>query len=261
MTTSDPAARLASLGIAEADLRALLGAAATASRDLLRGRPAQAPKRAEGRDIKLVEDEASEKLILAKLRESSPWPILSEEAGWVGAEAIGPDDPYWAVDPLDGSYNFHQSVPLCCVSVALCAGRQAIAGAVYDFNRDELYVGGPGLGLQVNGEPLERPVRPPAILATGMPVRSDFSDQGVRTLATRIQSFKKVRMIGSAALSLAWVATGRFDVYEETGIGWWDVAGGLALVEAVGGVISVEPIDPDEPLRGPLAVRAAGAPG
>ena len=258
MTISDP---LAGFGVSEAALRALLGEAATASRDLLRGRPAHAPKRAEGRDIKLVEDEASEALILARLREGSPWPILSEEAGWVGSNDLGPDDPYWAVDPLDGSYNFHQSVPLCCVSVALCAGRRAIAGAIYDFNRDELYVGGAGLGLQVNGEPIERPKRAPAILATGMPVRSDFSDEGARALATRIQSFKKVRMIGSAALSLAWVASGRFDVYEETGIGWWDVAGGVALVEGAGGTASIEPLDPAEPLRGPLAVTAMGAPG
>lgn len=261
MTTSEAGARLAGVGVGADELRALLAAAATASRDLLKSRPAEAPKRAEGRDIKLVEDEASEKLILAKLREASPWPILSEEAGWVGADGLGPDDPYWAVDPLDGSYNFHQSVPLCCVSVALCAGRSAIAGAVYDFNRDDLYVGGSGLGLRVNGEPVVRPVRAPAILATGMPVRSDFSDDGVRALASRIQSFKKVRMIGSAALSLAWVASGRFDVYEETGIGWWDVAGGIALVEGAGGSASVEPLDPAEPLRGPLAVRAIGAGG
>lgn len=260
MTTSDPAARLAGLGMTEAELRALLGAAATASRDLLRARPAEAPKRAEGRDIKLVEDEASEKLILARLRESSPWPILSEEAGWVG-EDPGEGGAYWAVDPLDGSYNFHQSVPLCCVSVALCVGRAAVAGAVYDFNRDDLYVGGPGLGLRINDQLVERPKRAPAILATGMPVRSDFSDEGVRALASRIQSFKKVRMIGSAALSLAWVASGRFDVYEETGIGWWDVAGGLALVEGAGGTARVEPLDPAEPLRGPLAVTATGGAG
>jgi myo-inositol-1(or 4)-monophosphatase len=227
--------------------------AATASRDLLHRPPAAKPRSQTGRDIKLVEDQASETLIAAALRAQSPWPILSEEAGWIG-DPPAASDPYWALDPLDGSFNFHRGVPLCCVSVGLCVGLEPIAGAIYDFNRDELFWGGAGLGLELNGQAV--PPRAPAedILTTGFPVRGDFTDEGMARVVGRMRDFRKIRMIGSASLSLAWVASGRFDAYEETGIRWWDVAAGLALVQGAGGTIEIE----GETAEQPMTIKARG---
>ena len=228
-------------------------AAATASRELLRSSPALDPRSAIGRDIKLEEDTGSEALITGVLRERSPYPIMSEEAGWIGARP-GAGEPFWAVDPLDGSYNYFRGAPLCCTSVALCIDRRPILGAVFDFNRDELFFGGAGLGLSLNGEPLPPPTRATGVLATGFPVRGDFSAESLTKIALGFQRWTKIRMIGSAALSLAWVAAGRFDAYEEAGIGWFDVAAGLALVECAGGVFAVE----GESLDQPLSVLAMG---
>jgi myo-inositol-1(or 4)-monophosphatase len=208
---------------------------AVASRDLLRAGPGGVERVLDGRDIKLNEDVASEALIIAALRERSALPILSEESGWVdGVKAEG-DAPFWAVDPLDGSFNFQRGIPLACTSVAFCSGFTSLAGAVFDFNRDELFTGGPGLGLACNGEIIVPPTTCYDVLATGFPVRGDYTAE---TIAARAQGFldwRKIRMLGTAALSLTWVALGRIDGYEEDGISWYDVAGGLALVAGAGG--------------------------
>jgi myo-inositol-1(or 4)-monophosphatase len=238
------------------EVRSITLAAAVASRSLLQQRPAAEPRHQAGRDIKLAEDEASEAVIVATLRERSPLPILSEEAGWIG-EMPAPGEPYWAVDPLDGSFNFHRGVPLCCTAVAFCTDRVAVAGAVFDFNRNELFWGGRGIGLFLNDIPLVRPKRPKTMLATGFPARADHSPAGIAKVVERTAEWTKIRMIGSAALSLAWIAAGRFDAYEETGISWWDVAAGLALIEAAGGTVAVAPLTPGAPLDAPLWVRAA----
>ena len=225
-------------GIEIAALRRIMTEAAAASRDLLKAPAGATPLMQADRDIKLGEDRSSEALIVAALQARSPFPILSEEAGWIG-DVPAHDAPYWAVDPLDGSFNHHRGVPLCCTSVALCRGLVPLAGAVFDFNRDETYWGGRELGLLLNDRPVAP--RPPAadIITTGFPVGGDFSASGIASVVERAQAWKKIRMIGSAALSLAWVASGRFDTYEETGTRWWDVAGGLALVEGAGGRIAV----------------------
>lgn len=227
-------------GMAPDTLRGLLSDAVQASAALLKAGFGQAVvKSQEGRDIKLAEDVASQDRILAVLQANSDWPVLTEEKGWLGTPPDG-GGLYWLVDPLDGSFNYRQGVPLCCVSVALCRDMVPVAGAVYDFMRDEVFVGGRTLPLTLNGAPC--PAAPPAqsIYATGFPAGADYSPEGVAAAMAVVGEWKKVRMIGTAALALAWVAAGRFDGYGENGTLWWDVAGGLALVEAVGGRFAVD---------------------
>jgi myo-inositol-1(or 4)-monophosphatase len=230
--------------------------AAVASADLLRAGPGSAHRRLEGRDIKLNEDSASEALIVAALRARSALPIFSEECGWVdGVRPASPDAPYWAVDPLDGSFNFLRGIPLSCTSVAFCTGLEAHAGAVFDFNRDELFTGGPTLGLQCNGEHIAVDARCYDVLATGFPVRGGYSEADIAAVAQEFGGWRKIRMLGSAALSLTWVALGRIDGYGEDGISWYDVAGGLALVAGAGGSVSVLGEGIEQPLK--IAARSA----
>lgn len=211
-------------------LLALAGEAARCTRDILvTGRQRRAdPLTQIGRDIKLPEDGESERRIRALLAERAPLPVLGEEQGWSGGEA---EAPHWVVDPLDGSFNYFRGVPLYAVSIALCAGRTPLLGAIYDPERDELLTGGPGLGLFLNGVALAPKPSPQQLLATGFP---SYADPVVvcDRLAGQTREWKKIRMLGSAALSLAWVAMGRLDGYAETNIMWWDVAAGLALVQA-----------------------------
>ncbi|HEY1707258.1 MAG TPA: inositol monophosphatase [Rhizomicrobium sp.] len=211
------------------------------------------------RDVKLAQDKRSEAAIVEFLQARSPHAILTEEAGWVSALS-SPDALYWALDPLDGSHNYACGVPLCCVSLALCRGARPIAGCIYDFAREETIWGGADYGLWLNDVRLDAaPPNPGNTLATGFPVGGAENAAALLELRGEVAGYKKIRMIGSAALSLAWVARGLFDAYAENGIRWWDVAGGLALVEGAGGGIGVE----GNVLSEPLKVRADrhGVPG
>ncbi|MCL5269958.1 MAG: inositol monophosphatase [bacterium] len=220
-----------------------------------------------GRDIKLQADRDSESLILGMLAARSPHPVLAEESGECGTIAEGAA-PFWVVDPLDGTLNFSRGVPLCCVSIALVEGTAPRLGVVYDFNRGELFYGVPGDAGDVHGGIIspagERPLavsgvaeRGKAILATGFPVNRDFGAAALAEFVDQVKSFKKVRLLGSAALSLAWVAAGRVDAYAEDDIMLWDVAAGLALVAAAGGHVALAP---SARLKWARRVRAASTP-
>lgn len=191
------------------------------------------------RDIKLAVDKGSEDIILKALRKHSGLPILAEEQGTV----MGQDTAaglYWIVDPLDGSLNFFRGIPICCVSIGLMQGTEPLLGAVYDFNREEFFSGIVGEGAWLNGVPVRVSSTVElrkAVLCTGFPVATDFSTEALLHFVQQVRHYKKVRLLGSAALSLAYVAAGRADCYYERDIKVWDVAGGLALVKAAGGKI------------------------
>lgn len=221
--------------------------AAKASSAILQSKSRMDPISQVGEDIKLQEDKLSERAIIQYLESQTSLPILSEEAGWIGTPPAA-DGHYWVIDPLDGSFNFNRGVPLCCTSVALARGRTPVAGAIFDFNRDELFSGGPGLGLHLNGAAIPPTVARGQIIATGYPVGRSTDEHATSQHESNLRGWPKKRMIGSAALSLAWVAAGRFDAYFEPGIRWWDVAGGLALVAAAGGIVEVAGDDLNSPL-------------
>jgi fructose-1,6-bisphosphatase/inositol monophosphatase family enzyme len=208
-----------------------------------------------GHDIKIAGDASAEAEALEFLAKASRFPALSEEAGVVGGSAAGEGSPYrWILDPIDGSLNFNRGIPLCCVSVALWKGDEPVLGVVHDFNRGEVFTGIVGQGAAVNGVPMAVSGvsrLQDAVLCTGFPVYSDFSEAPLLEFVRKVQSYKKVRLLGSAALSLAYVAAGRADAYMEDGIMAWDVGAGLALVLAAGGKVESEPL-----VRG-LRIRAS----
>ena len=194
-----------------------------------------------GRDIKHSGDRLAEKIILDRLRAGSDFPILSEERG---ADACIDAGPFWVVDPLDGTMNYSRGLPLACVSIGLFQNNQPMLGVVYDFGNDELFTGIVGEGAWCNDDPVRvSSVRDPerAILATGFPVGRSYKEKDLARFIARVQGYKKVRMLGSAALSLAYIAGGRLDIYCEEDIMLWDVAAGAALVAAAGGAIQLAP--------------------
>lgn len=193
----------------------------------------------DGRDVKLQADRDAEAAILEILQRGSH-PVLAEESGETG-EWSG-DTPFWVVDPLDGTANYFRGIPSCAVSIGLCCGEQAVLGIVLDFNRDEIFEGVVGEGAWLNGAPMKvATVTDPkqGFLGTGFPVNLDLDDQHMRRTLGLMRQYKKVRMTGSAAITLANVACGRFDAYLEENMFLWDIAAGLALIEAAGGVTHV----------------------
>ena len=197
-----------------------------------------------GHDVKMQADVDSETLIRERLLRTK-LPVIGEEIGG-DASLLGRDELYWAVDPIDGTYNFLRGFPGVCVSIGLWRGRRPVAGVIYDFYRDELFAGGGGLGLTLNGRtvsPKWAADIPHAVLCTGFPSGVDRGGEAVRKFVSYVERYKKIRMIGSAALALAYVASGRADAYFEENIKLWDIAAGLALIEGAGGHTRVEPVD------------------
>jgi len=196
-------------------------------------------KSAEGKDIKIGADQEVEEIIRKRLSEGSNFGVLGEEEGVTG-ELLG-DSPYWIVDPLDGTLNYTRANPSCCISIGLWRNWNPIMGVIYHFPLEDMYAGVVAEGAFCNAvgiHPSGVGHKGQAVYATGIPVSMNLDKSGMRALAERIRCYKKIRMIGSAALSLAYVASGRFDVYEEEHIKLWDVAAGLALVKASGGYVS-----------------------
>lgn len=198
----------------------------------------------DGRDIKTEADQAADAILLDGLS-SAGIPILSEESG--SNLDAGISEPCWIIDPLDGTFNFVRGFPACCVSVALWDKLKPVLGVIYDFATDRLYSGTVGGGASCNGKPIQVSTVQTfsqAALVTGFPSSRDFGDQSLHNSIKRIQKFKKIRMIGSAALSLAYVSRGFVDAYHEEDIWLWDVAAGLALVRAAGGDFTISEIKP-----------------
>ena len=213
----------------------------------------------EAHDVKLQADLESERKIREYLNQHTDFPIIGEEQG--GDSSLWDSDQlYWVVDPLDGTYNYLREYPQCCVSIGLMKGSQAQLGVVYDFNRNEIFTGGLGLPFQVNGvshtpkwaESIDK-----ACLTTGFPHSMKRDMESMDVYIRKLLHFKKVRMIGTAALAVTYVATGYFDVYYETGIKLWDVAAGLAFAESVGAAVKLRQWD-DKPLH--FDIWMAGSP-
>lgn len=195
------------------------------------------------RDVKLQADRESEKMIRIGLGKAFPYPVYGEEMG--GDESLSEkDELYWVVDPLDGTYNYLRGSPMCAVSIGLMRGETPVLGVIYDFNANICYSGFVGEGFFVNGvatRPNWVATIDQAALATGFPAGMERSAERMQAFLGRIAPFKKVRMVGSAALALANVSGGIFDVYFEESIRLWDVAAGLALAKAAGGDIRLTP--------------------
>jgi myo-inositol-1(or 4)-monophosphatase len=192
------------------------------------------------RDVKLRADHESEEIIVNELQRASDFRILTEERGII--EAPSEEKDYlWIVDPLDGSVNYLEGIPFCCVSIGLWHAGEPLLGVVFDFVHDQLFKGIVGQGARLNDEPISVKTSrriDQSVLCTGFPVSMDFGSPSLTSFINQVREFKKVRLLGSAALSLAYVAAGRADAYYERNIKIWDVAAGLALVKAADGKIA-----------------------
>lgn len=198
-------------------------------------------KSESGRDIKIVADTESERIILDYLKKNSDFSILSEETGLVKRAR---QDFTWVVDPLDGSFNYVRGIPLSCVSIGLWQSERPLLGVVYEFNRSELFTGIVGKGAWLNElrslKVSNTAKKEKAVLCTGFPVNTEFSLQNIQAFTDGIFSYKKTRLLGSASLSIAYVACGRTDVYKEKDIMFWDIGGAVPVLLAAGGKVDMK---------------------
>ena len=197
-----------------------------------------------GRDLKLQLDIDTEKLIKDHITADSSYPILGEETGSSGD--LG--NTYWVVDPLDGTSNFLRGIPISCVSIALMQDMKPMLGVIYDFNHDEIYWGHKESKAYIDDKEISvssLSQKSESTLVTGIPAKTNYSDSEFSEMISNFQEWKKIRMIGSAAMAACYVASGKAETYKEDGIFLWDIAAGAAIVDAAGGLASITNIQTD----------------
>ena len=161
--------------------------------------------------------------------------ILSEEAPH--DDTLGPD--VWVIDPLDGTDNYSRGQPQFCVSVAHASHGRVDVGAIFDPVRDELFTATSGGPAECNGATVRVTDRDDpsesAVAWAQAGVSSEDSQRLRVALAAAASTFHRVRLTGSAALEMAWVAAGRFDGALLGNVKWWDQAAASLIVQRAGG--------------------------
>ena len=187
----------------------------------------------EGRDIKLIIDQDTEKLIRSSLQVSDI-PILGEEYGGEVAEG-----KYWVIDPIDGTANYFRGLDECCVSIALMEDDEALIGVIFNFNNNQMFTAVKDHGAFLNNAKIsvsDITSKNKASITTGFPASESIESS--MDFLEDLKGWKKVRMFGSAALSCAYVASGKCDYYAEKGVFLWDFAAGISLIEEAGGSVN-----------------------
>ena len=184
-------------------------------------------------------DHAAERLIMDIVREDFPGHfILSEETGEIPADS----EYKWIIDPIDGTVNFANGIPLCCVSIGLEFQGSMLMGAVYNPFLDEFFFAEKGRGATLNGKPIRVSDQSNVLescLVTGFPYSYLDAENGpLDVFARLIRKGVPVRRLGSAAIDLCWVAAGRFDGFYEHKLQAWDSAAGFLIVEEAGGRVT-----------------------
>ncbi|MEM9411007.1 MAG: inositol monophosphatase [Planctomycetota bacterium] len=198
---------------------------------------------ASGRDIKTTADFDLEHVIISRLSTTNI-PIIAEETRASNRLQPGLN---WIIDPLDGTANFNRGFPFAAISIALFDGEKPMFGIIHDLFHNQRYIGrcfGAHQSSQKDGKTVrvsEIAEFQNAVLSTGFPTNRSYDYQDLNSTVARFVQYKKIRMIGSASLSLASVAEGTFDVHFEEGTMIWDIAAGLAIVQAAGGSFQLFP--------------------
>jgi myo-inositol-1(or 4)-monophosphatase len=203
-------------------------------------------------DIKLELDVRCQKIIERHLRKDFPrTPVLGEE----GITGDPKAEFRWVVDPIDGTVNFTYGIPHACVSIAL-QGRvggpsptdnySSLVGVVYDPFCNELWTAVRGGPARLNGKIIKASSRrqlAEAIVSVGFAKHAHTLDRMIPMLNQLVRRVRKIRIMGSAALATAYVATGRMDAYVEHGLRLWDIAAGGLILECAGGDFYHEPVE------------------
>ncbi len=192
-------------------------------------------------------DQRAEALIIDTIARRYPeHGFIAEESGVSGGA-----DTVWIIDPIDGTANFMRGLPHFCVSIACRVDGVLTLGVIYDPVRNELFTVERGRGAELDGRRIRISGAKRlnnALIASGFANRQDSHiDSWIPPFKRLTASAGGMRISGSAALDLAYVACGRLDAFWEVGLKPWDIAAGMMLVRAAGGIVA--PPDDSDPLE------------
>ena len=191
-------------------------------------------------DFVTASDKKIEKILIDDLLKARPnYSVLSEETGM-----ISNDDAYkWIIDPIDGTANFLHGIPHFAISIGLEKDGEIICGIIYDPIKDEMFVAEKGNGSYLNNQRIRVSARPKlkdCVIFTGGP-KYDAEDRELMLKEYNNLSSKvllPIRKMGSAALDMAYVASGRCDGFWHRNLNYWDIAAGIILVKESGGFVT-----------------------
>lgn len=221
----------------------MVGAALKAARGLVRdfGEVEQLQVSRKGpADFVSEADRRADRLLIAELRKGRPqFGLLTEESGELEGEAGA---PRWVVDPLDGTSNFLHGLPHWAISIGVEENGALTAGLIYDPVKDEMFWAVKGGGAYLNDRRLRvssRKDMKSCLIATGIPFAGHGDPAAFSAaLGAVMPEVAGIRRFGAASLDLAYVAAGRFDGFWEDGLGPWDMAAGILLVQEAGGLVT-----------------------
>jgi myo-inositol-1(or 4)-monophosphatase len=221
------------------ELEVALSAAKEAGEVLRKGFGWQHSVRYKGEvDLVTEVDEQAEQVIAEILLGAFPaYGMLAEEGGSLAGEK----DARWIVDPLDGTTNYAHGLPIFAVSIALERAGEVVMGVVHDPMHEETFVAERGRGATLNGELIkvsdtEELIR--ALIATGFPYDRAEMPEALDLFGRFAATTRGMRRLGSAALDLCYVASGRIDGYYERGIWPWDLAAGSVILDEARGKLT-----------------------
>ena len=178
------------------------------------------------KDFVTNSDTKVEKVLINELSKKK-FSIISEESGLKIKED---KNKYWIIDPIDGTINFLHGIPHFCISIALINHNEIISGVIYDPIKNEIYYAEKNLGAFLNNKRIR------------VSKKNDLDEClfGTNTSGTKIKNLN-LRVSGSAALDLAYVAAGKLDGFYQKDLNLWDIAAGMIIIREAGGMLN--PID------------------
>ena len=177
------------------------------------------------KDFVTNSDKKTEKVLINELsKNKKKYSILSEEIGFIKNEDR---DFVWVIDPIDGTTNFLHGIPHFCISIGLKYKNEIISGVIFDPIKNEIFYAEKNQGAFFNNHRIH------------VSKKKNLDDSLFATnKAGIILSELNSRIFGSAALDLAYVASGRIDGYYQNGLNLWDIAAGILIVKEAGGIIN-----------------------
>lgn len=191
-------------------------------------------------------DRQSQQLVADRLKAAFPeHRFVGEEDGLSDeqvAKLLRSGTPCWVCDPLDGTVNYIHHLGLYAVSIGLVQNGEALAGAIYLPESDELFLAAKGEGAFLNGRPIHASdcadLRRASITADMASVRPEHRAKDLARIARAAAQASGARVLGSACVAIAGVACGRLDAYWNMNLHAWDVAAGTVLLQEAGGVVT-----------------------
>jgi myo-inositol-1(or 4)-monophosphatase len=193
-------------------------------------------------DVVTAADKAAEKLLIDYINTNYPeHAILAEESGTVGSDPAH-SEYRWVIDPLDGTTNFSNGLPLFSVSIAVERFGEPLVGVVYAPYLNEMFHAIFGRGAFLNDKPIRTSRKTDldqSVIATGFPVdKALTTDNNLQEFSKIMPQVRGIRRLGSAAIDICYVAAGYLDAYWEMNLHRWDVAAASLIAREAGALVS-----------------------